>query len=79
MSEFIVKIEEDIVQALGKHTIEQHLQKFITQTILKAAANDILQDYTATDVTQDTNWHLAQKKALQNDKYYDMIKVYANV
>ena len=79
MSEFIVKIEDDIVQVLGKQTIEQYLQAFIAQTILKAAANDILKDYQKDDITNDENWLKARKNALLNDRYSQYIKVYANV
>ncbi len=38
MSEFIIKIEYEIVQTLGKQTIEQYLQLFITQTDFKSSS-----------------------------------------
>lgn len=79
MSEFIVKIEDEIVHALGKQAIEQYLQAFISQTILKAAAIDILKDYEQEDFTQEETWRTAQRKAFLNDRYSEYIKVYANV
>lgn len=79
MSEFIVKIEDEIVQALGKQAIEQYLQAFISQKILKAAAIDILKDYEQEDFTQEETWRIAQRKAFSNDRYSECIKVYANV
>ena len=79
MSEFIIKIEDEIVQTLGKQTIEQYLQLFITQTILKAAASDILKDYEKNNLTNDKNWINAKKSAFINDRYSQYIKVYANV
>lgn len=79
MSEFIVKIEDEIVQTLGKQTIEQYLQLFITQTILKAAASDILKDYEKDNLTSDKNWINAKKNAFINDRYSQYIRVYANV
>ena len=79
MSEFVIKIEDDIVQSLGRQTIEYYLQQFIKQTILKVAANDILQDYNNTNFENDKNWLKAQKTAFQNDKYSQYIKIYANV
>jgi hypothetical protein len=79
MSEFIIKIEDEIVQALGKQTIEQYLQLFITKTILKSAASDILKDYKKENLTSDTNWINAKKSAFINDRYSQYIKVYANV
>lgn len=79
MSEFVIKIEDEIVQVLGKQTIEQYLQEFITQTILKAAANEILSDYDKNEISSDKNWLKARKKAFSGDKYSQLIKVYANV
>jgi hypothetical protein len=79
MSEFIVKIEDEIVQIVGKQMIEQYLQAFITQSILKAAASDILKDYEKEDLNKDTNWLTAKKNAFMNDKYNHYIKVSANV
>lgn len=79
MSEFIVKIEDDIVQTLGKQAIEHYLQLFITEAILKAAASDILKDYESDNLTNDTNWINAKKNAFLNDRYSQYIKVYANV
>jgi hypothetical protein len=79
MSEFIIKIEDEIVQTLGRQTIEQYLQLFITQTILKAAASDILNDYENDNLNGDKNWINAKKNAFINDRYSQYIKVYANV
>ncbi len=79
MSEFIIKIEDDIVQSLGKQNIEHYLQQFIKQTILKVAANDILQDYNNNNFENNENWVKAQKRAFDNDKYSQYIQIYANV
>jgi len=79
MSEFVIKIEDEIVQVLGKQVIEEYLQLFITQTILKVAASDILKDYEKESLSDDKNWISAQNKAFLNDKYSQYIKVYTNV
>ncbi len=79
MSEFVIKIEDQIVESLGKQAIEQYLQEFLKQTILKIAANDILQDYSNDNPESNKNWIKAKKDAFQNDKYSQYIKVYANV
>jgi len=79
MSEFTVKIEDEIVQTLGKQAIEQYLQLFLTQTIQKAAASDILKDYDNENLSDDNAWTNAKKIAFQNDKYSQYVKVYANV
>ncbi len=79
MSEFVIKIEDDIVQSLGKQTIEHYLQKFIKQSILKIAANDILQDYNNNNFENSESWREAKEKAFQNDKHSQYIKVYANI
>lgn len=79
MSEFVIKIEDEIVQTLGQQTIEQYLQIFITQTILKAAASDILKDYEKENLESDNNWINAKKNAFMNDTYSQYIKVYAKV
>lgn len=79
MSEFIIKIEDDIVQSIGKQTIEKYLQTFISQTILKAAAIDILKDYDNDNIMNDKNWINAKKNAFLNDRYSQYIKVYTNV
>jgi hypothetical protein len=79
MSEFVIKIEDEIVQTLGKQAIEHYLQLFITQTILKAAAGDLLKDDDADNLTEDNDWINAKKNAFLNDRYSQYIKVYANV
>ncbi len=79
MSEFVIKIDDDIVQSLGKQTIEHYLQQFIKQTILKVAANDILQDYDDSNFVNNKSWSEAKKRAFQNDKFSQYIKIYANV
>lgn len=79
MSEFVIKIEDEIVQVLGKQTIEQYLQAFITQTILKVAASDVLKGYKNEKLDNDKVWLTAKKNAFLNDRYSQYIKVYANV
>jgi len=78
MSEFVVKIEDEIVQVLGKKTIEHYLQEFLAQAILKAAATDILADYENKDIT-DESWLTAKKNSFINDRNSQYIKVYANI
>jgi len=79
MSEFVIKIEDEIVQVLGKQTIERYLQAFITETILKVAAGDILKDYENESLNKDNNWLSAKKNAFLKDSYSKYIKVSANV
>lgn len=79
MSEFVIKIEDEIVQVLGKQAIEKYLQAFITQSILKVAAGDILKDYDNESLNGDKIWLAAKKSAFLNDRYSQYIKVSANV
>jgi len=79
MSEFVVKIEDEIVQVLGKQAIEKYLQAFITQTILKVSAADILKDYDNESLNEDKNWSAAKKSAFLNDRNSQYVKVSANV
>jgi hypothetical protein len=79
MSEFVVKIEDEIVQVLGKQAIENYLQAFITQTILKVSAADILKDYDNESLSEDKIWSAAKKSAFLNDRNSQYIKVSANV
>jgi hypothetical protein len=79
MSEFVIKIEDEIVQVLGKQTIEKYLQTFITQTILKVSAADILKDYDNESLNEDETWLAAKKNAFLNDRFSQYIKVSTNV
>jgi hypothetical protein len=44
------------------------------QTILKAAATDILKDYEADDLTNDEEWLKARKEALLKDRQSQFLK-----
>lgn len=79
MSEFTIKIEDDIVQSYGKQTIEQWLQVFVVKNILKAAATDILNDEQGMDTSNDKAWVDAKRHAFLNDRYSQMVKINANV
>jgi len=79
MSEFVIKIEDEIVQAIGKPAIERYLQMLLAQTILKAAATDILTNSEAENISEDEQWIKARKNAFINDSYSQYIRVYANI
>ena len=79
MSEFVVKIEDEIVQAIGQQSIEKFVQSLVAKTILNFAAKDVLSDYDESDVTNEDSWSKSWKETFDNDSYSKFIKVYPNV
>ena len=79
MSEFVVKIEDDIVQSVGRKSIEQHLQTLVAKAVLNLAARDVLENYNESEVSDTDSWKQSWQTTFENDRYSSFIKVYANV
>jgi hypothetical protein len=68
MTEFKIKIEDEVLTALGQENIERHIS-FMPEQLhrsdgqLKAAAQDALEDLSSIDLANDPAWKQARDKA----------------
>ncbi len=69
MVEFKVQIEDSIVQTLGQQEIEQYLQEFTRNIVLKLAAQDILNELESLDLQNDKEWQLARQLSWEQEKH----------
>ena len=69
MVEFKVQLEESLVKTWGYQAIEQQLQALAQKTVLKLAAQDILEDLSGIDLKNDKEWQLARDLAWQQEKH----------
>jgi hypothetical protein len=69
MVEFKIQLEESIVQTFGYKEVEQHLQDFVKRMLLKAAAQDVLEDLKTIDLQNDKEWQTARHLAWQQEKH----------
>lgn len=73
MVEFKIQLEESIVQTFGYKEVEQYLQDFVKKMMLRAAAQDILEDLKTIDLQNDKEWQTARHLAWQQEKHKYMI------
>lgn len=69
MVEFKIQLEESFVQTFGYKEVEQYLQDFVKKMLLKAAAQDILDDLKTIDLQNDVEWQTARHLAWQQEKH----------
>ncbi|WKN41329.1 hypothetical protein [Tunicatimonas pelagia] len=69
MIEFKIQLEESVVQVFGRKQVEDYLQDFVKQMLLKAAAQDVLEDLQDTDLQNDQEWQTARHLAWQQEKH----------
>jgi hypothetical protein len=63
MTEFKIKVEDELVAALGKEKIEKYISFMIEQLKVKAAAQDVLESLSGTDLVNDPAWKQARNEA----------------
>lgn len=68
MVEFKIQLEESIVQAFGHKQVEIYLQAFVKKMLLKAAAQDVLEELETIDLQNDPEWQTARHLAWQQEK-----------
>ncbi len=73
MVEFKVKIDDSIVQTFGYKEVESYLQDVVQKLILKAAAQDVMEDMKPTDHQNDKEWQTARHLAWQQEKHKYLI------
>jgi len=71
MVEFKIQLDESVVQTFGHKQVENYLQEFVKNMLLKAAAQDVLEDLETIDLQNDKEWQTARHLAWQQerDKY----------
>jgi hypothetical protein len=69
MVEFKIQLEESLVQQFGYQEIEYYLQDFVKKMLLKAAAQDTLEDLKKIDLEKDEEWQTARNLAWQQEKH----------
>ena len=64
-------VEESVVQTFGHKQVENYLHEFVKNMLLKAAAQDVLEDLETIDLQNDKEWQTARHLAWQQerDKY----------
>lgn len=68
MVEFKIQLEESVVQTFGHKQVENYLQEFVKNMLLKAAAQDVLEDLETIDLQNDKEWQTARHLAWQQEK-----------
>jgi hypothetical protein len=61
--EFKIQLNESIVQTFGYKQVESYLQEFVKKMLLKAAAQDALEDLKIIDLQNDKEWQTARHLA----------------
>ncbi len=69
MVEFKIQLEESIVQTFGCKEVEQYLQDFVKKMLLRAAAQDILEELESIDLQNNKEWQTARHLAWQQEKH----------
>lgn len=73
MVEFKIQLDESIVQTFGHKQVESYLQDFVKKMLLKAAAQDVLEDLKTIDLQNDKEWQTARHLAWQQEKHKYLI------
>jgi len=68
MVEFKIQLDESVVQTFGHKQVENYLQEFVKNMLLKAAAQDVLEDLETIDLQNDKEWQTARHLAWQQEK-----------
>jgi hypothetical protein len=69
MVEFKIQLEERLVQTLGHKEIENSLQEFIQNLIMKRTAHDVLKDLQTINLENDGEWQTSRALAWQQEKH----------
>lgn len=68
MVEFKIQLAESVVEAFGYNQVENHLQEFVKKMLLKAAAQEVLEDLSTIDLENDQEWIAARQLAWNQEK-----------
>lgn len=63
MTEFKIKVEDELVASVGQENVEKFLSYMVDQLHLKAAALDALADLKSIDLENDPDWKKAREEA----------------
>lgn len=63
MTEFKVKVEDEVVAAMGQENVEKFLGYMVEKLHLKAAAREVLEDLKSIDLENDPEWKQAREEA----------------
>ncbi len=69
MVEFKIQLEESVVQQFGYKEVESYVQDFVNKLLLKAAAQDVLEDLKTIDLQNDKEWQTARHLAWEQEKH----------
>lgn len=69
MVEFKIQLDESVVQTFGYKQVENYLQDFVRQMLLKAASKEVLEDLEKIDLQHDQDWQAARQAAWQQEKH----------
>ncbi len=73
MVEFKIQLDESVVETFGYKQVESYLQDFVKKMLLKAAAQDVLEDLETIDLQNDKEWQTARHLAWQQEKHKYLI------
>jgi hypothetical protein len=69
MVEFKVQLAESVVNTFGYQQVESYLEDFVQKMLLKAAAQEALEELSTIDLQNDEEWQAARHLAWQQEKY----------
>lgn len=73
MVEFKIQLDESVVKTFGHKQVESYLQDFVKTMLLKAAAQDVLEELKTIDLQNDKEWQAARHLAWQQEKHTYLI------
>ncbi len=73
MVEFKIQLDESIVQTFGYEQVESYLQDSVKKMLLKAAAQEVLEDLETITLQNDKEWQTARHLAWQQEKHKYLI------
>lgn len=68
MVEFKIQLDENVVQVFGHKQVENYLNEFVRKILLKAAAQEVLEDLKNSDFQNDKEWQTARHLAWKQEK-----------
>jgi hypothetical protein len=69
MVEFKVQLAESVVNTFGYQQVESYLEDFVQKMLLKAAAQEALEELSTIDLQNDEEWQAARHLAWQQEKH----------
>lgn len=69
MVAFKVQLAESVVNTFGYQQVESYLEDFVQKMLLKAAAQEVLDELSTIDPQNDEEWQAARHLAWQEEKH----------